>query len=255
MRLVRGTSIAIVVLLFGTFVPAYAQRDHDRQNEPQGKGSGQQERGGRRDRPERRQRAEEPRQAHPEQRGQEIRRDREREQRAEQVQHERQPERRAGQVRQVRPSQERARRFEPARPQPHRTEQEAIAWQQQRGWLRQGAWEGRGNWHENRARHWAIEHRTWVQRGGYGGYFIPQERFRVSFGREHWFRIRTRPVIYMGYPRFSYGGFSFLLVDPWPESWAENWYDSDDVYIDYDGGYYLYNRRYPGIALAITVVM
>jgi hypothetical protein len=63
------------------------------------------------------------------------------------------------------------------------------------------------------------------------------------------------PTIYMGYPRFSYGGFSFMLLDPWPESWAANWYSADDVYIDYNDGYYLYNRRYPGVGLALTVVM
>lgn len=67
--------------------------------------------------------------------------------------------------------------------------------------------------------------------------------------------MRSRPAMYMGYPRFSYGGFSFLLVDPWPEYWAENWYDTDDLYIGYDDGYYLYDRRYPGVGLAITVVM
>jgi hypothetical protein len=61
------------------------------------------------------------------------------------------------------------------------------------------------------------------------------------------------PVIYDGYPRFAYGGFSFLLVDPWPEYWATNWYSTDDLYIDYNSGYYLYDRRYPGIGLAITV--
>ncbi len=63
------------------------------------------------------------------------------------------------------------------------------------------------------------------------------------------------PTMYMGYPRFAYGGFSFMLVDPWPEAWAANWYDSDDLYIDYNQGYYLYNRSYPGIGLAITVML
>ncbi len=77
----------------------------------------------------------------------------------------------------------------------------------------------------------------------------------MSFGSQHWFRLRYRPTIYMGYPRFSYGGFQFLLVDPWPEYWNENWYQADDVYIDQDDGYYLYNRRYPGIRLAITVAL
>jgi len=52
-----------------------------------------------------------------------------------------------------------------------------------------------------------------------------------------------------GYPRFQYGGFS--LVDPWPEFWANNWYETDDVYFDYyDDGYYLYNRRHPGVRIA-----
>jgi hypothetical protein len=36
-----------------------------------------------------------------------------------------------------------------------------------------------------------------------------------------------------GYPRFLYGGFWFSLVDPWPEYWAEDWYETDDVYIAY----------------------
>ena len=75
----------------------------------------------------------------------------------------------------------------------------------------------------------------------------------VYFGSQHWFRMRSLPTMYMGYPRFEYGGYSFLLVDPWPEYWAENWYSADDVYIDYDDGYYLYNRRYPDVRLAITV--
>jgi hypothetical protein len=49
-----------------------------------------------------------------------------------------------------------------------------------------------------------------------------------------------------------------MMVDPWPEYWSNNWYASDDVYVgydDYDDGYYLYNRRYPGDAIAITVVL
>jgi len=60
----------------------------------------------------------------------------------------------------------------------------------------------------------------------------------------------------MGYPRFDYGGYSFLLLDPWPEYWSDNWYDSDDLYIDYGGdGYYLYNRRYPDVRLAVTILV
>jgi hypothetical protein len=63
------------------------------------------------------------------------------------------------------------------------------------------------------------------------------------------------PVIYMGYPRFSYGGESFMIVDPWPQDWAENWYATDDIDIVYNNGYYLYDQRYPGVGLAVTVVL
>ena len=134
---------------------------------------------------------------------------------------------------------------------PQRSEQQARAWQQQRGWGQRGAWQGQQTWQQSRARSWANEHRSWTQRGGYGGYYIPQNRFSISSGRQHYFRLRSRPIIYQGYPRFDYGGFSFLMVDPWPEYWSENWYDSDDVYIDYDDGYYLYNPHHPQVRLGI----
>jgi len=138
---------------------------------------------------------------------------------------------------------------------PQRSQQQAQSWQQQRGWLHGGGWQGgHENWRDNRAHVWRNEHRTWVQRGGYGGFFIPQDRFSLYFGSSHFFRIHTRPSLYLGYPSFQYGGYSFLLLDPWPEDWSDNWYDSDDLYIDYDDGYYLFNRRYPGEALAITIV-
>ncbi len=125
-----------------------------------------------------------------------------------------------------------------------------------RGWVPQGCgWQGQKSWPQNRAQNWESERRGWSQRGGYGGYYIPQNRFSVSFGSGHPFRIGSRPSLYRGFPRFRYGGYSFLLVDPWPQDWDDNWYNSDDVYVDYDDGYYLYNRRLPGPGLAITVVL
>ena len=72
---------------------------------------------------------------------------------------------------------------------------------------------------------------------------------------QHSFRMSSLPYMYMGYPRFAYGGYSFLLVDPFPGAWAANWYDADSLYITYDNGYYLYDARYPGIGMAITVVL
>jgi hypothetical protein len=60
--------------------------------------------------------------------------------------------------------------------------------------------------------------------------------------------------LYSGYPRFQYGGYWFGILDPLPEYWSDDWYENDDVYIDYSGdGYYLYNRRYPRDRIAITV--
>jgi hypothetical protein len=144
----------------------------------------------------------------------------------------------------------------PQRPYAHsfRTEDQARAWQQQRAWALHGAWQEHGTWEQHRARHWVLEHRTWTQRGGYGGFVVPFDRFTVLFGRQHWFRLYTRPVIVGGYPRFWFGGYWWMIVDPWPEFWSDTWYDADDVYIDYSDGYYLYNRRHPGPGLALTVV-
>jgi len=117
--------------------------------------------------------------------------------------------------------------------------------------------EQRSAWQEHRATHFQSEHRDWQQRGGYNGYRIPDDRYRQSFGASHSFRIYSYPVVVVGgYPRFQYGGYYFSAVDPWPEYWADNWYDDDDVYIDYyGGGYYLYNRRYPRDRVAISVYL
>lgn len=125
--------------------------------------------------------------------------------------------------------------------------------QQQRVWQQQQ----HGAWQQYRARSWESEHRTWQQRGGYNGYRVPDDYFRVHYGRSHWFRIYMLPFMVVGgYPRFQYGGYWFTFVDPYPEYWGNDWYQSDDVYVDYYGdGYYLYNRRYPGrpgIAISIS---
>jgi hypothetical protein len=137
---------------------------------------------------------------------------------------------------------------------PGRGPREAREWHQNGGWQRQGGWGRHERWEEHRAHDWRAEHRPWAQRGGYGGTYIPRGRFERRFGPEHPFRIYSRPVIYEGYPRFSYGGSSFLIVDPYPESWPVDWYASSDVYVGYDDGYYLYSRNDPGVALAITVM-
>ena len=63
------------------------------------------------------------------------------------------------------------------------------------------------------------------------------------------------PLVFVGgMPRFQYDGYWVTLMDPWPETWGPNWYETDDVYLDYTGdGYYLYDRLYPGFPIAVTV--
>jgi len=112
------------------------------------------------------------------------------------------------------------------------------------------------DWQQRRASHWESEHRDWHARGGYRGYRVPDDYFRVHYGNGHWFRVYGLPFAYEGsYPRFQFGGHWFAIMDPYPEYWGPTWYQSDDVYVDYRGdGYYLFNRRYPGRpGLAINI--
>jgi superfamily II DNA/RNA helicase len=83
---------------------------------------------------------------------------------------------------------------------------------------------------------------------GKGGH-IPDEKFRASFGRGHTFHP-SRPTIVNNQPTFVYGGYSFIMVDPWPVGWAY----SDDCYIDYvDGEYFLFDVRHPEVRIALFV--
>ena len=113
----------------------------------------------------------------------------------------------------------------------------------------------RTGFQQSRAGSWDKDHQSWTQRGGYNGYRIPQARFQQYFGAGHFFRISGLPLLFVGgQPRFQYDGYWITLVDPWPETWGADWYDTDDVYLDYnDDGYYLYDRNYPGVAIAVVV--
>jgi hypothetical protein len=84
---------------------------------------------------------------------------------------------------------------------------------------------------------------------GKGGH-IPDDKFRAHFGRSHHFAARS--VIVSGQPQFQYSGYTFELVDPWPQDWAY----TDDCYIDYiDGEYFLFDLLHPGVRIAVFVVM
>ncbi|MFZ3331474.1 MAG: hypothetical protein WA197_12640, partial [Candidatus Acidiferrales bacterium] len=89
------------------------------------------------------------------------------------------------------------------------------------------------------------------QSNGGGRGRIPDDRFKAHFGREHHFHV-GHPEVVEGRPRFSYGGYSFIIVQAWPADWG---YD-DDVYIIDDGGvYYLCDLAHPGVQLELDVVL
>lgn len=145
------------------------------------------------------------------------------------------------------------------RPQNHTADDRRATRPQQN--QRRGAQQGRGSqqtaWQHRSASNWQSDHRTWQQRGGYHGYRVPDARFRGYFGSGHVFLIRGLPFMVVGgFPRFQYNGYWLTVVDPWPQQWGNDWYDNDQVYVDYsDGGYYLYNRSYPGVGIAVSISM
>ncbi|MGH9643730.1 MAG: hypothetical protein ACRD3Q_15075 [Terriglobales bacterium] len=113
----------------------------------------------------------------------------------------------------------------------------------------------RSGFAQSRAHAWNSEHQTWSQRGGYNGYRVPEARVREYWGHSHPFYVYRMPMLFVGgFPRFQYDGYWVTLVDPWPESWPANWYQTDSVYLDNtDDGYYLYDLDRPGPALAVTI--
>ncbi|MBZ5647431.1 MAG: hypothetical protein LAN37_09430 [Acidobacteriia bacterium] len=210
-------STAVLSLLIGATAPVYAQQ------EQQGEKQKQEQPGEKQGRPEKQ--AQPAKQAKPEQQ--------------QGKQQQAKPEQQQGKQQQAKPEQQQQQRAQ--------QQQEATPEQQR---------EQRGAWQQHRAQEsWQSEHRTWQQRGGSNGYRIDDGYFRSYYGRDHGFRIYSLPFMVVGgYPRFQYGGYWFSLVDPWQEFWGENWYETDDVYVDYDNdGYYMYNRRHPGPGIAITI--
>src|SRR6266536_3204898 len=239
MKLIGIVSVATLSLLFGIAAPAYAQQ------EQQGEKKGH---------PEQQQGKHEQSKPDPQHPQQSERQDHDKQQeRAQQQQ--RQDDSKQQQHAQQQQRQDQNKQQEHAQPQQRRAdnrrdnERPRRTQEQQR--VQQSAWQ------EHRSQRWESEHRTWQQRGGYNGYRIPDDRFRGYFGQDHGFRIYGLPFMVVGgCPRFQYGGYWISTVDPWPEYWGNDWYDNDDVYVVYvDSGYYLYNRRYPNVGIAISISM
>jgi len=221
MNAINITSIAILGVLLGIAGPAYGQSEQgEKQDHP-----GQQQ-----NKPDQHH-AQQQRQANPQQH---------------QPQH---PEQRQNQDKHPQQAQQQqpAQNAQPQHAQQQNNRPPQRTQQQQR--VEQAAWQ------QHRAKSWQSDHRTWQQRGGYNGYRIPNDRYLGHFGPNHGFRIYGRPFLVVGgYPRFQYSGYWFSMVDPWPEYWANDWYDTDDVYVTYiDNGYYLFNRRHPQTGIAINI--
>lgn len=236
---------AALLLLMGFTAPAGARQNQENQQNQQQKRQKQSAKPKQQRGQQRQQQARRP-QARPRQ--QQQRRQTQKQpaqQRQQQAQRQRVQQRQQQQARNA--QQQQQRRGQLGRPQQARPQPQ----QRQEARQQQSAWQGR------RAHNWQSEHRTWRERGGYRGYRIPSDRYDGYFGPNHFFRIYSYPVMVVGgYPRFQYDGFWFSLVDPWPQSWSNNWYENDDVYIVYSGGgYYLYNRSYPGYAIAVNVYL
>jgi hypothetical protein len=80
---------------------------------------------------------------------------------------------------------------------------------------------------------------------------IPDDKFKAHFGREHTFHV-GHPTVVEGHPRFQYGGYSFIIAQPWPTGWG---YDDDVYVVDVNGVYYLVDVAHPGVQLELQVVL
>lgn len=134
------------------------------------------------------------------------------------------------------------------------TSGQVQAWQAQRKWHRPGAWPGNASWKGAQAEDWKAERRAWPQRGGYRGRMIGKTDFGRFYGAENPFRLWLRPKVKNGYPHFSHRGNTFRIVDPYPENWNPSWHRRNSLFVGYDRGYYLHNRKYPGFPIAVMVV-
>ena len=287
--MIMAVSIGVLFLILGTFAPTYAQQDQKQkgndqqeQQQPQGKDrQEQQQQPQARDRQEQQQgKQEQQQQQQQQEKGKQDQQQQAKDQQEQQQEKGKQEQQQQQQAKDQQEQQQQVKSQEKQQQansmQKRQTQQQPKAKQTQppqqaTGLKKQQPQatqpsqkvqpvqksEQRSVWQQHRASSWQTEHRTWQQRGGYNGYRIPEDHFHGYFGRDHGFRIYNLSLeIFGGHPRFQYEGYWFCVVDPWPEYWSADWYENDDVYIDYYGdGYYMYNRRYPRDRIAVIVYM
>jgi hypothetical protein len=59
-------------------------------------------------------------------------------------------------------------------------------------------------------------------------------------------------VVVEGRPRFTYGGYSFIIAQAWPTGRG---YNGDVYVIDVNGVYYMVDVAHPGVQLELQVVL
>jgi hypothetical protein len=255
MKALTTLGTALLFLTLGTIVPAFAQ-DKQEEAKPEQK---QEQEHAQPQKQQPQQQAKPPSQSKPAQPKQEAKQPSENkpaqaQQQAKQPSQNKpaQPQQQAKQPSQNKPAQPKQEAKQPSQSKPaqqQQAKQQPAQHTQEQQHAQQAAWQG------HQSGNWQSDHRTWQQRGGYNGYRIPDNRYNGYFGSGHAFVIFSQPYMVVGgFPRFQYSGYWFSLVDPWPSSWANNWYETDNVYVVYaDNGYYMYNQSYPGVGIAISV--
>jgi hypothetical protein len=240
MKRIKVLGMAVLLLLFGTTSLGYAKQEQNsgKQDKPEKQAEPAQQKGQQQEKPVTQQ--------HAQQRQQQQ--DKTNQQHAQQQQPKANTQQHVAQQQQDRNNQQITQRQSNQPAQQQRTHQQEIA--------QQG--EQRGDWQRRRAHSFDTEHRTWQQRGGYNGYRIPDVYYSNYYGSGHSFRVYSLPFMEVGgFPRFQYGGYWFSVVDPYPEFWGDDWYQTDNVYVMYvDNGYYLFDSRYPGrpgVAISISL--
>ena len=257
MKRLRFVSAGVLLLLLGFTAPIHAGLQRDGNRQQQGQDKQQQANDKQQQTKDKQQQAKDKQQQKAQQQNQ--KKQQQQQQQKVQQQNRQQQQQKAQQAeRNQQQQQQKAQQADRNRQQQQRAEQQRQQQNRQQALTRQErqrAQQQQSTWQQRRATNWQAEHRTWQQRGGYTADRIPEDRYRSNFGPNHAFRIYRNPVVVAGgYPGFLYGGFYFSIVDPWPQYWPSNWYEDDDVYVDYSGdGYYLYNRRYPQDRLSLGV--
>jgi hypothetical protein len=262
MKYNRVISIAVLFLLLGMTIPAFAQKD----DEKKGGGGGKPQAAQHEQQPQHAQKAQP--QQHAQKASQPQRAEKAQPQRAEKAQPQRAEKAQSQRAEKAQPQRaEKAQSQRAEKAQPQRAEkaqsqraekaqsQRAERAQPQRAEKAQSQRAERAQpQHAQREQRQAQPSRGQqtqsVANSGGGRYGrISNANYSAHFGHGHSFHM-GRPQMIGGYNRFQYGGYSFGYNEAWPVGWDYN----DDCYVEYvDGAYFMYNLRHPGMHISLSI--